>query len=88
MGWWAVQPLAQEHRRALAEDFRASRARAEGRSATRMAPPAIARTDLREATVSSRATKPGTARHPVGHHLGKWLIRAGTRLGGATIQAS
>jgi hypothetical protein len=25
---------------------------------------------------------------PVGQHVGQWLIRAGTRLGGATAQAS
>jgi hypothetical protein len=84
MPWWAAKPLADEHRRALEASFRAQRVRAERRSAGQDGGISPSRPPRRPAPAADR----GDQRQPVGHYLGNWLIRAGTRLGGASVRTS
>jgi hypothetical protein len=81
---WMGQRLTEEHRRDLT---------AIGPSAGRTpAPEPAPRVGHLPLTVvaSAAPVNPGVAswRRPFGHHLGTLLIRAGTRLGGATMTTS
>ena len=90
MQGWMVERLAEEHRRDLMAPARSaggmrSAARRSGgltAPASAMAPVDLARADFAQAA----ATHDG--HRPFGSHLGALLIRAGTRLGGATITTS
>jgi hypothetical protein len=90
MPWWAAKPLADEHRRALTDQLRANRLREESRALAR------GRRQGQSSSVQMMHSAPAahaadvrdSERHSVGHHVGNWLIRAGTRLGGATMRTS
>ncbi len=80
--WWMVEQLAEQHRQDLTREFRShsKKPRRQEMKATASLEVVQAGTGAKE---SARPERP-----PVGHHLGNWLIRAGTRLGGASIRTS
>jgi hypothetical protein len=87
MNGWMVQKLMEERQRDLMARSRRTR------RPTR--PVVMADMSLPPATSAiTSATKPRpTAPRPEAHRptskvIGEWLIRAGTRLGGASVQAS
>ncbi|HVA09062.1 MAG TPA: hypothetical protein VNG12_20190 [Acidimicrobiales bacterium] len=85
MPWWTASALADQRRRSLAEEMRAQRVRAEGRVGS-----AATSNDLKVRGLAAPAEPNSGASdgHAVSRHVGNWLIRAGTRLGGATMQTS
>jgi hypothetical protein len=73
MDMWMAQRMAEERRRDLARVYDTGRAR---------------RVPTVTAVSEVTAPKATVLAHPVGPTVGAWLIRAGTRLGGASIRAS
>jgi len=91
MPWWAAQQLAEERRRALTSEARVSRLRAQSRIDRRAASWAVALPILQQAgqMAAADATRRRTLeRRALGYHVGSWLIRAGARIGGASMRAS
>lgn len=79
---WVAEKMAEQRRRDLRALSRPSRQPEQARAAVMAVPPAP-----RLAVVADPDGGRALSR-PVGHHVGQWLIRAGTRLGGETAQAS
>jgi hypothetical protein len=90
MPWWAASTIADERRQAMASQVRANRLRVEGRASAasgrqgRTSSLQMERAPQTDFAASGRMS----GRQSVGHHVGNWLIRAGTRLGGATMRTS
>ncbi len=84
---WGVQEMARQRHRDLVEQARGARNPAAGRSAEaatlRVVKPPV--TGHAASAVPARGRRPV---RPLGHHLGALLIRAGTRLGGASVRTS
>ncbi|HEY3842352.1 MAG TPA: hypothetical protein VGL48_03805 [Acidimicrobiales bacterium] len=78
--WWMMEQLAEQHRQDLAREFRAH-SRDSG-------PHEMEDADSHGAGRAAGRDHARPERPPVGHHLGNLLIRAGTRLGGASIRTS
>jgi hypothetical protein len=79
---WIGERMTQEHRRDLATPIRADNRSSRG-AGDDLAPTAAKRQALSRSTVGHRVTH-----RPIGRHIGGLLIRAGTRLGGASISPS
>jgi hypothetical protein len=78
---WIGERMAEEHRRAL------TLIRAEDRSSLRSGEPMAAAP--RQILHTAVAADGSRAQHrPIGRQLGALLIRAGTRLGGASVSPS
>jgi hypothetical protein len=76
---WAVERLTDDH----VQQLQALRRRPAESSPERPYPvPA-------SLTPATSGVRPPRSRHlPLGSHVGTWLIRAGTRLGGASVRTS
>jgi hypothetical protein len=85
--WWVVEQLAEQRRRELAKSFRPKGARRNHRKGEASA---MVTDDRAAANSTTGRAHSGTApaRWPVGHYVGNWLIRAGTRLGGSSLRTS
>ena len=81
--WWLVEQLAEQHRQDLAREFRSHSRDLRRQEMEGTASLESVRTAGTRAKDGARSDRP-----PVGHHLGNLLIRAGTRLGGASIRTS
>ena len=79
---WVAEKMAEQRRRDLRALSRPSRQPESSRAALAATPPAP-----RLAVVADPDAGRALSR-PVGQHVGQWLIRAGTRLGGEAAQAS
>ena len=79
---WVAGKMAEQRRRDLRALSRPPRASKPARAALVAAPPAP------RLAVVADPDKGRVLSRPVGQHVGQWLIRAGTRLGGETAQAS
>jgi hypothetical protein len=80
---WIGTRLAEEHRRDLTPPRRTDTRWGDG--AYHLAAPA---TPLRIHRTEATTPVGHMERRPIGHQVGTLLIRAGTRLGGATIRTS
>jgi hypothetical protein len=76
---WLVERMAQEHRRDLAELARPT---------VTSVPDGALSPGLERAVTAAAVPVGHSRRHPLGHQVGALLIRAGTRLGGATMTPS
>jgi hypothetical protein len=93
---WMAERMAEEHRRDLGGRARGASNDPGGEAKALVDAAALAaRADPARATgVALRVvrTRPApdrrSTRRPVGHQVGTWLIRAGTRLGGASMRPS
>ena len=79
MNGWMVQEIAEERRRDLAAQYGTSRARRV---------PAMTAAEVAALAEVVPAKRASALTHPVGPTIGAWLIRAGTRLGGASMRTS
>jgi hypothetical protein len=83
---WSVERMAEQHRQdlsTLSPVGRGARARANKPGPVLSAVPAQ---PVRTAQLAAAGTRP--VRRPLGQHVGTLLIRAGTRLGGASMRTS
>ena len=83
---WAIERMTEDRRREL----RGLR-RPTGQRGAAEGPPTPSPTPTPSLVLMARpspARSSRTRRPMVGSHIGAWLIRAGTRLGGATVRAS
>ena len=79
---WMGERMTQEHRRDLATLIRAVNVSSSGQGDDR------APTATKRPTQSQPATGRRAAPGPIGRQIGALLIRAGTRVGGASISPS
>lgn len=86
MNTWVAQQMAEQHNRDLSALVQRSRSRSRSRSSTAVRP-MLEQSGAPMRSVSSTSTGAPT-RRPVVPLFGNWLIKAGTRLGGATIRTS
>jgi hypothetical protein len=81
--WWMVEQLAEQHRQDLARAFGAH-----SKALRQQEMKGAASLEVVPAAGTPRQRGARSARPPVGHHLGNLLIRAGIRLGGASMRTS
>jgi hypothetical protein len=81
----AVEAMAEAHRRDLAAF---SPGRKGSSHAQREVVPAATSVTTQRAAAQFRTAGSQMGHKPIVHHVGAWLIRAGTRMGGTSIRTS
>jgi hypothetical protein len=84
---WVVERMAEQRRRDLSALSQPGRGVRAGRSLPTAVPqPRLQAQPVRSVQLVVAGARP--VHHPLGQHVGSLLIRAGTRLGGASIRTS
>ena len=93
MHWWMTQQVAEEHRRDLRRPARGG-VRRDAAARDHRNPMTQARTEAptdpvgRDRLAVRQIREDGVPRRAIAPSVGAWLIRLGTRLGGASMRTS